>query len=195
MKPWNASGIDGQARFLKKVWRHLVGEEDEPRQLSNDKPPPSLIKLAHQTIRKVTEDIENLRFNTAIAQLMIFSNEMIKHPECYTETAEIMIILLSPFAPHFAEEVWQILGYSESIAYQPWPEYDEELAREDNITAVFQTNGKVRAQAEVPKGLAREALEEKARENDNIKRHLEGHTVVKVVVVPDRLVNFVIKPT
>jgi leucyl-tRNA synthetase len=194
MKPWSSSGIEGQQRFLKKVWRHMVGEGEEPVRLRDGGPPDELVKVTHQTVKKVTEDIEGLRFNTAIAQLMIFSNEIVKHPDCYRETAEAMVKLLSPFAPHIAEEMWRFFGHDESITFEPWPEYDKDLAREEMLTVVFQTNGKVRAQSEVPKGLSKEVLEEKGREHPNIIRHLQNSTVIKVIAVPDKLVNFVIKP-
>ncbi len=193
MKPWSTSGLEGQIRFLSKVWRQIVGIEDSVRQLSNDVPPAQLIKCMHQTIRKVTEDCEQLRFNTAIAQMMIFSNEMGRHSECYREPAEVMARLLSPFAPHIAEELWQVLGYKDTITYAQWPGYDESLAREDNVTVVFQTNGKVRAKVDLAKGMSKEELESLARQHEQFRKQLEGVDIIKVIVVPDKLVNFVVR--
>ncbi len=194
MKPWSTSGLEGQTRFLSKVWRLIVGDEDTALEISEENPPKDLLRLAHQTIQKVTEDIENLRFNTAISQLMIFSNEMQKHGKNFRFTAETMTKLLAPFAPHLGEELWSRLGHSDSIAYQSWPELDANLAKDDLVTVVFQTNGKLRAKVEVEKGLSKEALENLARENQNIQKHLEGSQLVKLIVVPNKLVNFVIKP-
>ena len=194
MKPWSTSGLEGQSRFLKKVWRAILGDDDEPHRINDDKPPLPLLKIAHQTIKKVTEDIDNLRFNTAIAQLMIFSNEMGKQTKCYREVAEIMVKLLAPFTPHFAEELWQLMGHKDSITFEPWPVYEEAMAKEDSITVVFQSNGKVRAQAEVSKGLGKDELESMARNHENIIRHTKDCTIIKVIVVPDKLVNIVVKP-
>jgi leucyl-tRNA synthetase len=194
MKPWSTSGLEGQVRFLKKIWRYVIGEEDTPNVVSEEEAPKELLQILHQTIAKVTEDVENLQFNTAIAQFMILSNELNKYTLCIREVSESMAKLLSPFAPHMAEELWAHLGHTESITYEPWPVFDPSLAEESSVTIVFQTNGKVRARVDVPKDVSKEKLEQLAKENENMQKHLENNQVIKVIVVPNKLVNIVLRP-
>jgi leucyl-tRNA synthetase len=152
----------------------------------------------HQTIKKVGEDVEALRFNTAISQMMVFASDLAEDLEksghAYRETSETLVKLLSPFAPHIAEEIWESLGHKQTLAYEPWPAFKPELTVEDTVNVVFQVNGKVRVEHGVAKGTPREALEALARGHEKFKTYLEGQEVIKVVAVPDRLVNFVVKP-
>ncbi|HKP95551.1 MAG TPA: leucine--tRNA ligase [Fibrobacteria bacterium] len=197
-KPWQTAGIEGLWRFLNKVWRATVGDDRAQVKISDAAPPAHLVKRSHQAIKKVTEDIEALRFNTAISQLMIFVGELGEDLEktgaAYRETSEVLVKLVSPFAPHIAEEIWEILGHGESLAYAPWPEHDEALTVEDKVNVVFQTNGKVRVEQEVAKGVSKEELEALARSHPKFKPYLEAADVIKVIVVPGKLVNFVLKP-
>ncbi len=186
-KPWSTKGTAGVYRFLDRVWR--VSE----RELSNDEPTPELLKVLHQTIKKVSVNTSNLEFNTAIAQMMIFINEVFKSPVLYRKIWEPFVLLLSPYAPHIGEELWEKLGHKDSLAYESWPEWDEELVKESVLEIVLQVNGKVRAKIELPAGTSREETEKAAFENEKIKSYTEGKTIVKVIVVPDKLVNIVVR--
>jgi leucyl-tRNA synthetase len=146
----------------------------------------------HQSILKVSDDIENMRFNTAISCLMVFNNELIKQTVRYREPCEIFVRLLHPFAPHLCEELWQILGHGESLTSVAWPAGNAELAAEDVAEIVFQVNGKVRARAKLSKSLDKDELEKIALQNEAVKANIAGKKIVKVVVVPGKLVNVVI---
>ena len=150
-----------------------------------------LDKVYNQTVKKVTEDYETLHFNTAISQLMVFVNEAYKVDALPYEYIEGFVQLLAPIAPHMGEELWAILGNEGGISYAKWPTYDEAALVEDEIEVVFQVNGKVRAKANVARDLAKEDLEKLALENELIKENIEGKTVRKVIVVPNKLVNIV----
>ena len=172
----------------------MAGDEDVlAPQFSDEAPPRELLRIAHQSIRKVTDDIENLRFNTAISQLMIFCNELTKSPVRYRAVTEIFVQLLHPFAPHIAEELWSLLGHNGGLTGVTWPVCDTQLAAEDSSEVVIQVNGKVRGRISVPRGLDKAALETAARSDPSITAHVEGKTVVKIIVVPDKLVNIVVK--
>lgn len=150
-----------------------------------------LDKVYHQTVKKVTEDYENLHFNTAISQLMVFVNEAYKVDALPYEYIEGFVQLLAPIAPHIGEELWAILGNEQDLSYAPWPTYDEAALIEDEVEVVFQINGKVRAKASVARDLSKEELEKTAMDDDSIKEQLEGKTIRKVIVVPNKLVNIV----
>ncbi|MCK5671965.1 MAG: leucine--tRNA ligase, partial [Spirochaetales bacterium] len=186
-KPWSTKGTAGVHRFLDRVWR--VSE----REMSDEKPTEELVKILHQTIKKVSQDTSNLEFNTAIAQMMIFINEVFKSPVLYKDIWEPFILLLSPYAPHLGEELWQKLGHKDSLAYADWPEWDEELIKESVMEIVIQVNGKLRAKLELPAGTSKDETEKTAFENEKIKSYTEGKTIVKVIVVPDKLVNIVVR--
>ena len=149
-------------------------------------------QVTHSTIKKVSHDIERLGFNTAISQLMIFVNELNKE-SLGKFSAEAFVKLLAPFAPHIAEELWRLLGHPNSLSNEPWPEFDETLAAADEIEVVFQVNGKIRGKASVAPDTGKEDLENLARENEAVKSYTEGKEVVKVIVVPGKLVNIVVK--
>jgi leucyl-tRNA synthetase len=198
MKPWQTAGIEGLWRFLNKVWRITIGDDRNEVKITETQPSAEMLKRAHQTIKKVTDDLENLRFNTAISQLMIFTNQLAEEVDkagsIPRQSAETLVKLLAPFAPHMAEEIWEALGYKQTLSYEAWPVYREELTVENTVTVVFSTNGKVRVEQQVPKGTTGDVLQTMARENTRFQTFLENMDVVKVIVVPDKLVNFVLKP-
>jgi leucyl-tRNA synthetase len=185
-KPWSTTGIGGIKRFLDRVWR--LSEQE----LSDQQPPQDLLKVLHQTIRKVSNDTDTLQFNTAIAQMMIFLNEAGKHDTLYRDVWQPFVLILAPYAPHLAEELWEKLGNAPSVAFQGYPSWDEELAKEDTVTVVFQINGKIRAREELPVGLPKAELEKKALEHPRIKELLAGKIPDKVIAVVDKLVNLVV---
>ena len=194
VKPWQTKGIEGMNRFLGRAWRSVVGDDDAAPVYVDETAPEAIEKVMHQTVIKVTSDIENMSFNTAISQLMIFNNEMMKMDKRYREPCETFVKLLHPFAPHIAEEMWSILGHNESLTNVAWPEADHSKAVENTVEVVFQVNGKVRAKASVAKDMDKAELEKLAMENERMKEFMNGKTVVKSIVVPGKLVNIVVKP-
>ena len=149
--------------------------------------------LYHFTIKKVGDDVEGLHFNTAISQMMIFVNEVMKAEKRPRQLLEPFILLLSPFAPHIAEELWEKLGHATSLAYEPWPSYDATKLRQEITEIVFQVNGKVRGKLTAPVDLAEKDLEAMALADDGVKRHIDGKQVVKAIVVKNKLVNIVVR--
>lgn len=188
---WSENGLEGSRKFLDRVWRLIVDENNKMRDRITTLNDGKLDKVYNQTVKKVTEDYETLHFNTAISQLMVFVNEAYKVDALPYEYIEGFVQLLAPIAPHMGEELWAILGNEGGISYAKWPTYDEAALVEDEIEVVFQVNGKVRAKANVTRDLAKEDLEKLALENEWIKENIEGKTVRKVIVVPNKLVNIV----
>lgn len=188
---WSTKGLDGARRFLDRVWRLFVMENGELNPKIVDEPSQELERIYHQTVKKVTEDYENLHFNTAISQLMVFINEAYKATILPKEYMEGFVKLLSPVAPHICEELWEKLGHSETIAYESWPAWDESKLVEDEVEIVIQINGKVRAKLLVPNDASKEEMEKIAMDDEKIKEQLEGKTVRKVIAVPGKLVNIV----
>ncbi|QPA30423.1 leucine--tRNA ligase [Thermaerobacillus caldiproteolyticus] len=189
---WSTKGLDGARRFLDRVWRLFVEENGELNPNIVDNPETdTLERVYHQTVKKVTEDYEALRFNTAISQLMVFINEAYKAPVLPKAYMEGFVKLLSPVCPHIAEELWEKLGHNSTIAYESWPAYDEAKLVEDEVEIVVQINGKVRAKLHVPADASKEQLEQLAMEDTKIKEQIEGKTVRKVITVPGKLVNIV----
>ena len=189
---WSTEGLDGSRRFLDRVWRLVIDEEGKiSEKVIEEQDDHPLERVYHETVKKVSEDFENLHFNTGISQMMVFINEANKVGEIPRNFVEGFIKLLSPVAPHISEEIWEKLGYDESIAFADWPTYDEEKLIEEEIEIVLQVMGRVRARINVPKDISEEELEEKALENETIQQWIEGKTVRKVIVVPGRLVNIV----
>lgn len=191
-KPWNDTGIEGVHRFLRKVWLLFVDREGNLSETikSDAKLDKNIEKLLHKTIEKVTNDLEKLRFNTAISQLMILVNEL-GGKEINKECAETLLKLISPLAPHIAEELWSLLGNDPCVCEQQWPKHDPKLVVDDEITLVVQVNGKFRASIKVAKGLSKDELEKIAREDEKVQSHLDKD-VRRVIVVPNKLVNFVL---
>ncbi len=187
VKPWSTKSIEGSYRFLQKVWRLL-----EEGKLVDTVSSENLTKLLHKTLKKVTEDIEGFHFNTAISQMMIYANELLKEKELARPLFEPLVLMLSPFAPHMAEELWSLLGHRDSLAYAPWPAYDEALTRDTTFELVFSVNGKPRSRAQVQVGIKEAEAVEMALADADVKRYTEGKKVVRTVFVPGRMVNLVI---
>lgn len=197
VKPWNMSGVDGVYRFLARVWRMIVDDAaDEPclHPAVQDVPAnEEQDRLLHKTIKAVTEDIEKLSFNTAISRMMEFTNGFTQLDVRPRQAIEQFVLLLAPFAPHLSEELWQLLGHDESLAYAPWPSYDDAKIAEAEVEIPVQVNGKVRGRVKIPADASREAIQELVQQDASVQPLLEGKTVVKTVVVPGRLINFVVK--
>ena len=196
-KPWSTEGVNGVRGFLDRVWRMIVNERAETVELNAAvkavEPTAEQNRVLHRTIREVTRDIEKLSFNTAIAKMMECTNFFIKADPRPKVAMEGLTQVLSPFAPHMCEELWRVLGHAESLAYEPWPAFDESAIKEDTVEVPVQINGKVRGRVVVPAGADQATLEAAARSDEKVAAQLEGKTVVKAIVVPGRMVNFVVK--
>ncbi len=196
-KPWSMQGVGGVAKFLARVWRMVADDRAEEVQLNSAiqdvDPNADQLRILHKTIKAVTEDTERLSFNTAISRMMEFVNEVSQLEPRPKALLDPFVLLLSPYAPHLAEELWQLLGHDDTLAYEPWPTFDESLIAESTIEVPVQVNGKLRAKVQVPAEADKDAIEAAARADEVIARNLEGKNVVKVIVVPGRLVNFVVK--
>ena len=190
---WSEKGLDGSRRFLDRVWRLIITDENSINKKIVDSNDHSLDKVYNQTVKKVTEDFDTLSFNTAISQLMVFINECYKTNEVYKPYIEGFVKMLAPIAPHIGEELWDRLGHENTITYQPWPTFDESLLVDDEVEIVVQVNGKVRAKINIPKDLSKEEMQDLALSNDNVKMSIEGKEVKKVIAVPQKLVNIVAK--
>ncbi|PLR98203.1 leucine--tRNA ligase [Bacillus sp. T33-2] len=188
---WSTNGLDGARRFLDRIWRLVVQENGSVNPKIHDADGRELEKAYHQTVKKVTEDYEGLRFNTAISQLMVFINEAYKVSGIPKDYMEGFVKMLSPVCPHIAEELWQKLGHTDTIAYAAWPAYDEAKLVDDEVEIVVQINGKIKAKMMVPADANRETLEQIAMDTDTVKEQIDGKTVRKVIAVPGKLVNIV----
>ena len=197
VKPWSTKDVDGVYRFLGRVWRLMVDEEsgDLNESVTDTDPSKEQLKVLHECIQKVTGDIEDLSFNTAISAMMIFINEANKWDEHPKSVLEHFIILLSPFAPHIAEELWQKLGHDESITYVDWPDFNKEYLISDTQLYPIQVNGKVRGEINVPRDKAKDKafVLSEAKSEENVKKYLEDGDLVKEIFVPERIVNLVVK--
>ena len=187
-KPWNDDAVVGAKKFIDRVFR-LYTEDNKIKDAENK----NLEKIYHQTVKKVTNDYDNLCINTAISQMMIFINAVNKEDIFPREYAEGFVKLLNPVCPHITEEIWERLGHNNTIAYENWPTYDEEKTIEDNITIGVQVNGKLRGTIDIKKDALKEEVEELAKSNENVKKFTEGFDIVKVIVVPNKIVNIVVK--
>ena len=186
---WSENGLDGARRFLDRVWRLFVQDNGELSEKITDAPNKDLEKVYHQTVKKVTEDYAELRFNTAISQMMVFINDAYKAETLPKEYVEGFAKMLAPVAPHIGEELWNKLGHNETITYASWPTFDESKLVEDEVEIVVQVLGKVRAKLTMKKDASKEEMEQLAIEA--VKEQIEGKTVRKVIVVPGKLVNIV----
>jgi len=192
VKPWNTKSIEGMNRFLHRTW-YLVVEDGSPSsKLSDDQPQSSTLRILHQTILKVTHDLETLNFNTAISQLMILLNHLQNLDRLPRQTVSAFILLLSPFAPHISEELWQIMGGPKSLAYEKWPEADKNLAREEKVTIVVQINGKVRSRLQMDMDVPEKEVITAALADSKVQQYINGKKLKKTVVVPNKLVSLVI---
>ncbi|MBX7166095.1 MAG: leucine--tRNA ligase [Pirellulales bacterium] len=196
-KPWSMTGVNGVRGFLDRVWRMLVDDRAEAALLNpavqDIEPNEEQLRVLHKTIAGVTADVESLGFNTAIAKMMEFTNYFTKADPRPRAVLEPFVLLLSPFAPHLAEELWQLLGHARTLAYEPWPVHDPARLIESSVEVPVQVNGKVRARIVVPSDAAADDLERAAKADSRIAEHLAGKSIVKAVVVPGRMVNFVVK--
>jgi len=186
-KPWDEKGIKGPSGFLARVYRLLAHSEN----ITGGEEDQEILRSLHKTIRKVTDDIENLRFNTAISAMMIFLNTAFKKGKITASTAATFIRLLSPFAPHLAEELWQLNGHDGTLAYEPWPEADEKYLREEMFECPVSVNGKMRFRIELPVDMSREEVTEIVLADERAKKWI-GDATPKVIVVPNRIVNIVL---
>ena len=188
---WSTKGLDGARRFLDRVWRLLVDDNGELSSKVQESNETTLERVYHQTVKKVTEDYEGLRFNTGISQLMVFINDAYKVDVLPKQYVEGFVKLLAPICPHTTEELWSKLGHEDTISYEAWPAFDEAKLVDDEVEIVVQINGKVRAKVNVPAEASREELQDIAMANEDVQEFIEGKTVRKVIAVPGKLVNIV----
>jgi leucyl-tRNA synthetase len=193
-KPWNTRDIVGMYRFLNSVWRNMVGDEDSGKKadIVSTPVPENLDRMMHRTIKKVADDIEGLRFNTGIAELIKLNNEITGSASVARELAENLTLMLAPFAPHIAEEIWERLGHHKSLTRRPWPTYDPAKLVDSMMELPVQVNGKVRDKIVVPTDAGDDDIFAKAAAAEKVVPWLEGKTVKKKLYVPNRLVNFVV---
>lgn len=192
-KPWNPNGVEGSHRFLSRVWRLFIQDNGELNsKIGNHSGSESFTRTLHKTIKAVTNDLEGLRFNTAISHLMVLLNEANKEQTLPKKAMEDFVLMLSPLAPHLAEELWSRLGHSKTLAYEPWPVFEEALTVDNEVEIVVQVNGKIKDRLVVAKGTEQDLMKEKAIALQAVQEAIEGKQVRKFVVVPDRLVNIVV---
>ncbi len=191
-KPWSTRGVEGVHRFLNRAYRMILDENGKLLPSIREAALlPAQERLLHETVKKVTGDIEGLNFNTAISQLMIFVNEFLNADPKPRAAIETFVLLLSPFAPHLSEELWEQLGHGGSLAYETWPAYDESKIAVDSVEIIIQINGKVRSKFRAPVDSGEEALKKLINDDANVQRHLGGRKIVKTVIVKNKLVSLV----
>jgi len=194
VKPWNTNGIEGISRFLAKVWKLFFAEPESPAvSLSDDPMPEEVERRLHKAIKKVGEDTENLKFNTAISEMMVFVNELHKTGCRNREAVETLLILLAPYAPHLSEELWESAGHRSSISLQPFPSFNPKLVEDTILTIAVQVNGKLRGTFTAPARSPKEFLLREAGKVESVIKFLEGKSIVREIVVEDKLVNFAVK--
>ncbi len=191
-KPWSEEGITGSRRWLDRVWRLLIDDEGQLRDRVTTVNSGELDKIYHQTVKKVTEDLENMRFNTAISQMMVFVNEAYKADSLFLDYMTGFVQLLAPFAPHLSEELWVRLGQEASISYVAWPTYDPAQLVEDTVEIIFQVNGKVRGKATVARDIDQDGMIAAAKADDNVQKFIADKTIRKVIAIPGKFVNIVV---
>jgi leucyl-tRNA synthetase len=194
-KPWSTKGLQGCYRFVNKLWSIIVDENGNlsKKIVDNDEGDKDTLFLHHQTIKKLGEDIEDLHFNTAVSQLMIYCNHLQKCNTVSKKLIEELVIILSPFVPHIAEEFWSLLGQSQTISYHSWPQYSEDLIQLDEVTIAVQVNGKLRANINVSKDSNESDVISEAMSLENVKKFTSDGNIVKTIYVPNRLLNFVVQ--
>jgi len=193
-KPWSMQGVEGVHRFLQRVWRLIINEDtgNLNAAIQNAQPDEATTRLLHQTIKKVGDDVETFGFNTAISSMMILVNHLIKQSVLPKAVVEQLVLILSPFAPHIAEELWQKLGHDKMLAYEPWPKFDPELVKEAEIELAIQVNGKIKDKIVVPAQADDEQIKQKALASERVIAALAGKQPKKVIVIKSRLVNIVV---
>jgi len=197
---WSSTGIEGIHRFISRMWTLILEERDLPTEAAPAEEVSALRRITHKTIKRVTADLYAFRFNTALAALMEFNNYLLKAKEsdvfgteAWTEALRSLVLMIAPIMPHVAEELWEELGGAYSVHTQSWPSFDEQLAADEVITLVVQVNGRVRARLSVPADISAEDAKAAALANPNAKQYTEGKQVLRVVYVPGRLVNIVVR--
>jgi len=195
-KPWSTEGIAGMNRFLNRTWRLIIDEStgEIKSNIVDRAPEEKELKIINKTIKKITTDIEDgdMKFNTSIAQLMIFLNEVYKYDTISKGIIEKFILVLAPFTPHICEELWQRIGHQESISKQPWPHFEEKYVKEDSVVIALSVNGKLRDKIEVEFNTSENELEQKALDNEKIIKNIMGKEVKRIIVVKNRMVNIVV---
>jgi leucyl-tRNA synthetase len=194
-KPWNTRDIVGMSRFLSSVYRNFIGDEEAQKvaNITGDTIPDALDRQMHRTIKKVGADIETLRFNTAIAELIKLNNEITGTASVPKTLAENFTLMLAPFAPHLAEEIWNHLGHKASLARHPWPKFDPSKLIDETMEIPVQVNGKLRGKITVATDTSESSILETARGTETVKPWIEGKHLVKQLYVEKKLVNFVVK--
>jgi leucyl-tRNA synthetase len=194
MKPWSMRGVEGVHRFLQKTWRTIIDEETgEPaEQIKDAQADEDTLRLLNQTSKKVGDDIETFGFNTAISAMMIFINHFSKQSVRPKSVADKFVLILAPFAPHIAEELWARLGHGGGLAYEQWPEYDKDLIKEKEVELAVQVNGKIRDRIVVPAEADEEEIKKTALASGKVVPALAGKSIKKIIVIKSRLVNVVI---
>ena len=196
-KPWSMNGVSGVRNFLDRVWRLVIDSSAETNTvlpfIKNILPTPEQNRMVHATVAAVTRDLDAMSFNTAIARMMEFVNFFTKETARPKSAIETIVLLLAPFAPHMAEELWEALGHTKTLAYEAWPTFDEDALKLDTVEIPVQINGKLRAKVVVPADCSQSDLEQAARNHEHITGLLDGKTMVKAIIVPGRLVNFVVR--
>ena len=191
-KPWDSNGIDGCFRFLRKVWG-LFYNRDGQLLVSDTEPSKESLKSINKLIQKVSQDVENFSYNTAISAFMICVSELAQQKCCSKAVLEQLVELLAPFAPHLCEELWEVLGHHTTVCDAPWPDVDEQYLKEDTETLSISFNGKTRFTLDFAPDASKEDIEKAALEAEATARYTEGKQIVKVIVVPHRIVNIVLK--
>jgi leucyl-tRNA synthetase len=195
---WNPNGVDGARRFLERVWRTATREHSFTERAESEAD-RDLIGLSHRTVRKVTDDIDRFHFNTAVPALMILSNALAEYvdreprAEVFEDVLRRLLLLMAPMTPHIAHELWEQRGYGTMLAVEPWPDWDENLVREETVTMVIQVNGKVRDRVIVTPDIDAEEAERLAFSSSKVASHLDGQEVKTVIAKPPRLVNIVVE--
>ncbi|MCF7687325.1 MAG: leucine--tRNA ligase [Cephaloticoccus sp.] len=194
MKPWNPRGIEGVHRFLQKIWRECVDTEGQPNAkiTPDSEDSTEVVRLLNETIRKVGEDIANLRYNTAISQMMIFANRIQKSEQVSRKTMLTFLQVLAPFAPHICEELWERLGEKQALASALWPVYDAQILKTNESKLVFQVNGKHRGDQLLPNDITQDAALEEAMKHPKVAAQLEGKAIKRVIFVPGKILNLVV---
>ena len=191
--PWDEEGLHGSYKWIQRVWRLLMDDNNHLRDRVSNFNDGKLTKVYNQTVKKVTEDFERMHFNTAISQLMVFVNEAYKADDLPAEYMQGFVKMISPVMPHVAEELWSQFGISDTIAYQPWPKYDPAALVENEVEMILQVNGKVRAKIKMAKDTPKEEAEKQALANNHVQKFTAGKDIKKVIVVPNKIVNIVAK--
>ena len=188
-KPWSMNGVKGVYNFISKAYRFFANTENHTLEKENE----DTLKLLHKTIQKVTSDIEEFKFNTAISAMMIFTNHCTKKKAVTKNTAEKLAQILSPFAPHVGEEIWNVCGNKKSLTDEDWPIFDESLIKDDSITMAIQINGKTRGTLEVSVNISKEDFLDQAKALQSLQKYLDGKSIIKEIYIPGKICNLVVK--